>query len=91
MVDDEADIQRMLAALLEAENFRIVAGESGKQALRMHESLRPDLILLDLELPDMNGKDVVKELRVSSQVPVIMLSAHSSDEEAADVLNAGGQ
>lgn len=89
VVDDEADIQRMLAALLEAENFKIVAGESGRQALRMVESLKPDLILLDLELPDMNGKDVVKKLRISSQVPVIMLSAQSSEDEAADVLNSG--
>ena len=89
VVDDEADIQKMLSVLLEAENFKIVSGESGKQALRMVESLKPDLILLDLELPDMSGKDVVKILRVSTQVPVIMLSTHSSDEEAAGVLNAG--
>ncbi|MFZ4125024.1 MAG: response regulator transcription factor [Rickettsiales bacterium] len=89
VVDDEPNIQKMLAILLEAENFKIVASTCGKQAIRMCASVKPDLILLDLELPDMNGKDVVKALREWTQAPVIMLSAHSSDQEVTEALNAG--
>jgi two-component system KDP operon response regulator KdpE len=88
VVDDEPNIQKMLTILLEEENFKIVASNSGKQAIRMCTSARPDLILLDLELPDMNGKDVIKALREWTQAPVIMLSAHSSDQEITAALNA---
>jgi two-component system KDP operon response regulator KdpE len=89
VVDDEPNIQKMLTILLEAENFKIVASTCGKQAIRMCASVKPDLILLDLELPDMNGKDVVKALRAWSQAPVIMLSANASDQEITKALNAG--
>jgi two-component system, OmpR family, KDP operon response regulator KdpE len=89
VVDDAPNIQKMLTILLEAENFKIVCAASGKQALRMCASLRPDLILLDLELPDINGKDVVRTLREWSQTPIIMLSAHASDHEITEALNAG--
>jgi two-component system KDP operon response regulator KdpE len=89
VVDDETNIRKMLSILLEAENFRIVTSDSGKQAIRMCASVKPDLILLDLELPDMNGKDVVKTLRQWTQIPVIMLSANASDKAITEALNAG--
>ncbi len=89
IVDDEPNIQKMLTILLEAENFKIVVSSGGKQAIRICASVKPDLILLDLELPDMNGKEVMKALRMWSQAPVIVLSANASDKEVADALNAG--
>jgi two-component system KDP operon response regulator KdpE len=89
IVDDEPNIQKMLTILLEAENFKIVVSSGGKQAIRICASVKPDLILLDLELPDMNGKEVMKALRMWSQAPVIVLSANASDREVADALNAG--
>lgn len=89
VVDDALDIQRMLAMMLEEENFKIVASTCGKQAIRLCASVRPDLILLDQQLPDINGMEVVKALREWTQVPVIMLSAHSSDQHVTDALNAG--
>jgi two-component system KDP operon response regulator KdpE len=89
VVDEASNIQKMLTILLGAENFKILCASTGKQALRMYSSVRPDLILLDLELPDMNGKEVVKTLREWSQVPVIMLSTHMSDQDIIEALNAG--
>lgn len=89
VVDDEPQIQKMLGILLDAENFKIVESTSGKQAVRMCVSIKPDLILLDLGLPDMDGKDVITSIREWSQVPIIVLSVCSLDEEIATALNIG--
>jgi two-component system KDP operon response regulator KdpE len=89
VVDDEPQIQKMLGILLEVENFKIVESTTGKQAIRMCVSAKPDLILLDLGLPDMDGKDVITALREWTQAPIIVLSARSSDEEIAEALNGG--
>jgi len=89
VVDDEPQIQKMLSILLDVENFRIIESTSGKQAIRMCASVKPDLMLLDLGLPDMDGKDVITAIRDWSQVPIIMLSVRSSDEEITAALNMG--
>src|SRR4051812_44195558 len=89
VVDDEPHIQKMLGILLDAENFKIAESTSGKQAVRMCASIKPDLILLDLGLPDMDGKDVVTAVREWSQVPIIVLSARSEDEEVTAALDMG--
>lgn len=89
VVDDEPQILKMLGILLEEENFKIVESASGKQAIRMCVSIKPDLILLDLGLPDMDGKNVITAIREWSQVPIIVLSVRSSDEEITATLNMG--
>lgn len=89
VVDAEPNIHKMLAILLKAENFKIVSSTCGKQAIRMCASAEPDLILLNLELSDMKGKDVVKALRVWSQAPVIMISTRSSYKKINEALDAG--
>ncbi len=89
VVEDEPQIQKMLGILLDVENFKIVESTSGKQAIRMCVSTKPDLILLDLGLPDMDGKDVVTAIREWSQVPIIVLSARADDKEIAIALNIG--
>lgn len=89
VIDDEPSIQKMLAILLEGENFKIVECLSGKEALRMCALIKPDLILLDLGLPDMDGKDVIKTLREWTHAPIIVLTGRSSDEEIACTLNLG--
>jgi two-component system KDP operon response regulator KdpE len=89
VVEDEPQIQKMLGILLDVENFKIAESTSGKQALRMCASVKPDLILLDLGLPDMDGKEVIADIRKTSQVPVIVLSVRSDDEEIATALNIG--
>ena len=89
VIDDEPQIHKMLAILLDTHDFKIVESTSGKQALRMCVSSKPDLILLDLGLPDMDGKDVITAIREWSQVPIIILSVRSSDEEISTALNMG--
>jgi len=89
VVDDELQIQKMLGILLDVENFKIVESTSGKQAIRMCASVKPDLILLDLGLPDMDGKDVITAIRDWTQVPIIILSVRSADDEITAALNIG--
>lgn len=89
VVDDEPQIQKMLGILLDAGNFKIIESLTGKQAIRMAVSVKPDLVLLDLGLPDMDGKDVITTIREWSQVPIIVLSACSLDAEITNALNMG--
>jgi len=89
VVDDEPHIHKMLGILLDVENFRIAESTSGKQAIRMCASVKPDLMLLDLGLPDMDGKEVISAVREWSQVPIIVLSVSSSDDEITMALNLG--
>jgi len=89
VVDDEPQIQKMLGILLDVENYKIVESTSGKEAVRLCASVKPDLILLDLGLPDMDGKNIITSIREWSQVPIIVLTVRSSDEEITAALNMG--
>jgi two-component system KDP operon response regulator KdpE len=89
VVDDEPQIQKMLGILLDVEHFKIVESLTGKQAIRLCVSSKPDLILLDLGLPDMDGKEVITAIREWSQVPIIVLSVRAIDEEVTAALNIG--
>lgn len=89
VVDDEPQIHKMLGILLDAEDYKVAESTSGKQAIRMCASVKPDLMLLDLGLPDMDGKDVITAVRDWSQVPIIILSVSSSDDEISAALNLG--
>lgn len=89
VVDDETQIRKMLNIFLDASDFKIEESESGRQAVRMTVSIKPDLILLDLGLPDMDGKDVIKEIRQWSQVPIVVLSVRAVDDEVVAALDAG--
>jgi two-component system KDP operon response regulator KdpE len=89
VVDDEVQIRKMLGIFLDASNFKIEESDSGKQAVRMCASVKPDLILLDLGLPDMDGKDVISEIRTWSHVPIVVLSVRAGDEEIVAALDRG--
>jgi two-component system KDP operon response regulator KdpE len=89
IVDDEPSIQKMLTLILEEEEFKIVGTASGRQAIRLCASIKPDLILLDLGLPDMPGTEVITALREWSQVPIIVLSACAKDTAIVSALNLG--
>jgi two-component system KDP operon response regulator KdpE len=89
VVDQELQAQKMLAVVLDGGKFNIVESASGKDALRCCVSVSPDLVLLGLDLPDMDGKDVITAIREWSQVPIIVLSARQSDREIALSLNMG--
>lgn len=89
IVDDELQIRKMLNIFLEASDFNIEESNSGKQAVRMSTSVKPDLILLDLGLPDMDGKEVIAQIRQWSQIPIVVLSVRSEDNEIVSALDAG--
>ena len=75
IVDDEKKITEVLQAYLEKEGYRTLVAFNGKNAIEMAETERPDLILLDLMLPGIDGYQVCREIRTKSNVPIIMLSA----------------
>lgn len=89
IVDDDPQIRKMLAAVLADENYKVVDCETGRSAARFSVSARPSLVLLDLNLPDMNGRDVVKALREWCQAPIIIISSSAADEDMIELLRLG--
>jgi two-component system KDP operon response regulator KdpE len=89
IVDDEPQILRFLRTTLSANGFDILEAATGAQALRRAAADAPDVIVLDLGLPDMDGKDVIKRLREWSQTPVVVLSARARELEKIEALDAG--
>jgi len=89
VIDDEAQIRRFLRAGFEFENFSVLEAESGEAGLRA-ATLRPvDLIVVDLNLPDLDGGEIVERVRAWSNVPMIVLSVRSSEEDKVRLLEAG--
>jgi two-component system KDP operon response regulator KdpE len=89
IVDDEIAIQRFLRVALNAQGFTVFEAATGKDALFIITKERPDLIILDLGLPDMDGVDVTRKLREWSKVPVIILSVREQEGEKIAALDAG--
>ena len=79
VVDDEKNIVQLARLYLNNEGFRVEAAHDGKQALEKAKSVKPDLIVLDIMMPEMDGLTVCKELRKTSNVPVIILTARGDD------------
>ena len=89
IVDDEPQIQRFLKVALTAAGFEPLAVETGAAALRAVASAAPDVVILDLGLPDRDGKDVLKDIRQFSKVPVVVLSARDREAEKIAALDLG--
>jgi two-component system KDP operon response regulator KdpE len=89
IVDDEPQIQRFLTVALTAAGYEALTAETGAQALRLAATAAPDLVVLDLGLPDRDGKEVLREIRDFSQVPVIILSARDRETEKIEALDLG--
>ena len=89
VVDDEPQIQRLLTVALTAAGYDVIAAETGAQALRLAATGAPALILLDLGLPDRDGKEVLREIRQFAQTPVIILSARDREAEKIEALDLG--
>ena len=81
VVEDEQKIRDLVRAYLEREGFQVVTTPSGAEALTLAESTRPELVVLDLRLPDVPGEEVARELRNRSEVPILMLTARSAGED----------
>jgi two-component system, OmpR family, KDP operon response regulator KdpE len=89
VVDDEPAIHRFLAPALAANDYEVLAAETGGAALRQIASDAPDIVILDLGLPDMDGKDVIVRVREWSDVPIIVLSARDREAEKIASLDCG--
>jgi two-component system KDP operon response regulator KdpE len=89
VVDDEQQIRRFLRAAFELDGFAVEEAETGQGALRLATLKHPDLVILDLGLPDMDGGDVLERLRAWSSVPLIVLSVRSNEAEKVRLLERG--
>jgi two-component system alkaline phosphatase synthesis response regulator PhoP/two-component system response regulator ResD len=79
VVDDEPNITQLLKLYLSRSGFQVETAANGEEALRKTRSLRPDLIVLDLKLPDIDGLEVCRRVRAESDIPLIMLTARDED------------
>ena len=89
LVEDEAAMRKFLRSFLTGSGYRMVEASTGQQALQMAESAQPDLILLDLGLPDMDGQEVLRDLRQWIKVPIIILTIRDQDVQKITALDHG--
>jgi len=89
IVEDEPQMRRFLRTALTAQGFRIVDAETAKEALVAATTRSPDIILLDLGLPDADGIDLAREIRGWSRVPIIVISARGREDDKVAALDAG--
>jgi two-component system KDP operon response regulator KdpE len=89
VIDDERQIRKLLRIVLEQDRYRVLEAETGKQGLSDVALRRPDVVLLDLGLPDLDGLSVLKRLREWSHVPVLILSVREGAEDKVSALDAG--
>ena len=88
-VEDEPQLRRYLRATLVAHGYRMEEAADGAEALRLATSLRPDLILMDLGLPDLDGLELTRRIREWSSVPIIVVSARGQEEDKIHALDHG--
>lgn len=89
VIDDEPQIRRLLRVTLEANGYRVLDAATGEDGIALAAQRKPDVVLLDLGLPDLDGVAVVRRLREWSQVPVVILSVRDSEDDKVVALDAG--
>lgn len=89
VVDDEPQIRKFIRISLKYEGYKIEECENGTQAVRLANLCKPDLIILDLGLPDIDGKDVIAQIREFSPVPIIVCSVRSHEKEIVEAFDNG--
>ena len=89
VVDDEAQLARALAINLRARHYEVEVASDGTQALELAAKYSPDVVLLDLGLPDIDGLDVIRGLRGWTTIPIIVLSARQMSDDKVEALDAG--
>jgi len=89
VVDDEPAIHRFMAPALVANGYEALKAETGAEAIAMTASHRPEIVILDLGLPDMDGKEVIRRLRGWTDTPIVVLSARDRDAEKIEALDLG--
>ena len=89
VVEDDAPVRNLIITTLSANNYRFITAGNGESAVSETASHNPDIILLDLGLPDIDGVEVIRRIRSWSNVPIIVISARSEDSDKIDALDAG--
>ena len=89
VIEDELPIRMVLAIALESADYKVVECDNGREGMRLAASINPELIILDLGLPDIDGKEVIGGIRKWSQVPIIICSVRTADREIIEALEAG--
>jgi two-component system, OmpR family, KDP operon response regulator KdpE len=89
VIDDEVQIRRLLRVTLEAQGYAVFDAASGEDGLRVFMNRKPDVVLLDLGLPDRDGAEVLQSLREFTSVPVVILSVRNAEEDIVRLLEAG--
>ena len=89
VVEDDRSIQNLMVTTLKAHDYKYLTAANGETAILEASSHNPDIILLDLGLPDMDGIDIIKKIRTWSDVPIIVISARSEDTDKIEALDAG--
>lgn len=89
LVDDEVSIQRAMAPLLRARGYAVSVAGSGREAVGLFERERPDLVILDLGLPDLDGSEVCRQIRERADTPIVILSARGDEKDKVAALDRG--
>jgi len=89
IVEDEPEIRRFLRSSLAAEGYRVVEAENARRGAIDAGSHKPDLAIVDLALPDLDGKDLIRQIRGWSSMPIVVLSARNQERSKIDALDAG--
>jgi two-component system KDP operon response regulator KdpE len=91
VVDDEPQIRRVLRATLSSNGYDVIEAKNGQEAIEMAVRERPDLILLDVNMPDMSGLEACSKIRLSFEGPIIMVTVRNSEQDKIIALDAGAE
>ena len=89
IIEDEKNIQTFMGKILKRQEYRVLYADTGAQGLEIIRSQCPDIILLDLGLPDMNGCEIIREVRTWTSTPIIVISARTAEQEKVSALDLG--
>lgn len=89
VVEDDAPIRNLITTTLKTNDYKYLVAPNGNEAIIAASTHNPDIILLDLGLPDMDGVDIIKQIRTWSNTPIIVISARSEDEDKIEALDSG--
>ncbi len=89
VVEDDAPVRNLITTTLKAHEYKYITAQNGSNAIMEASSHNPDIVLLDLGLPDIDGVEVIERIRTWSDMPIIVISARSEDKDKIDALDAG--
>ncbi len=89
VVEDDAPVRNLITTTLKAHDYKYIVAKNGEEAIRQASTYNPDIALLDLGLPDIDGVEVIKKIRTWSNMPIIVISARSEDSDKIEALDNG--